>query len=170
MDPQPAQRPWYRQGWPWFLLLLPATAVVASFVTLYIAISHPQSVVRDEYYKDGLAVNRSLAQAEAARALGLAGELAIEPATRLVTLRIAPADALPATLYLALLHPTDAELDRVLPLARLGEGEYAGTLDALPDGRRYLQLGASRDSSPWLLRGELDPRPNGISTLRPAAN
>ena len=29
--------PWYRQGWPWFLILLPATVVVACFITLYLA-------------------------------------------------------------------------------------------------------------------------------------
>ena len=30
--------PWYRQGWPWFLIAFPATAVVAGIATLVIAI------------------------------------------------------------------------------------------------------------------------------------
>ena len=40
--------PWYRQFWPWFIIALPAAAVVASFVTLWLAISRPDYVVLDE--------------------------------------------------------------------------------------------------------------------------
>jgi len=51
-DKQNAQNnpvtPWYRQFWPWFIIALPATAVVASFVTLWLAISRPDYIVIDE--------------------------------------------------------------------------------------------------------------------------
>jgi len=40
--------PWYRQFWPWFLIALPAAAVIASFITLYLAITHPVHLVIDE--------------------------------------------------------------------------------------------------------------------------
>jgi len=40
--------PWYRQFWPWFIIALPASVVVASFVTLWLAISHPDHLVVDE--------------------------------------------------------------------------------------------------------------------------
>ena len=40
--------PWYRQFWPWFIIALPASAVVASFFTLYLAISNPDQLVVDE--------------------------------------------------------------------------------------------------------------------------
>jgi FixH len=36
--------PWYRQFWPWFLIALPGSVVIASFVTLYIASSEPLDV------------------------------------------------------------------------------------------------------------------------------
>ena len=29
--------PWYRQAWPWFLISLPATAVIAGSFTFYLA-------------------------------------------------------------------------------------------------------------------------------------
>jgi hypothetical protein len=38
-------RPWYVQFWPWFLILLPAAAVVASIVTLIIATTHAPDVL-----------------------------------------------------------------------------------------------------------------------------
>jgi hypothetical protein len=41
-------QPWYRQFWPWFIIALPASAVIASFVTLWLAISNPDHLVVDE--------------------------------------------------------------------------------------------------------------------------
>ena len=50
--------PWYRQFWPWFIIALPAAAVLAGFFTLWLAISNPDyMVVDDEEYQrlnDGL--------------------------------------------------------------------------------------------------------------------
>lgn len=52
-NPVPAEDlPWYRQFWPWFIIALPAAAVIASFITLWLAISHPvHLVVDDEEYR-----------------------------------------------------------------------------------------------------------------------
>ncbi len=47
-----AEPPWYRQFWPWFIIALPASAVIAGFYTLYLAISQPvQLVVTDDEYR-----------------------------------------------------------------------------------------------------------------------
>lgn len=50
---EPLQEPpWYRQFWPWFIIALPAAAVIASLITLYLAVSRPvQLVVDDEEYR-----------------------------------------------------------------------------------------------------------------------
>jgi len=40
--------PWYRQFWPWFIIALPASAVVASFITLWLAMSRPDHLVVDD--------------------------------------------------------------------------------------------------------------------------
>ncbi|MFN2376686.1 MAG: FixH family protein [Candidatus Binatia bacterium] len=41
-------KPWYRQFWPWFLILLPATSVVFSFATLYVALRDADEVLPHE--------------------------------------------------------------------------------------------------------------------------
>jgi hypothetical protein len=51
-----AHAPWYKQFWPWFLIVLPTTAVIASFITLYIAVKHADSPVQDDYVQHGLTV------------------------------------------------------------------------------------------------------------------
>lgn len=50
---QPGQNlPWFRQFWPWFIIALPASAVIASFVSLWLAVSNPDYlVVSDDEYQ-----------------------------------------------------------------------------------------------------------------------
>ena len=50
------ERPWYRQFYPWMLIALPASAVIGGFVTLYIAISHPDALVRKDCVRDGVTI------------------------------------------------------------------------------------------------------------------
>ena len=46
---EPVQnQPWYRQFWPWFIIALPASAVIASFISLWLAVSNPDHLVVDE--------------------------------------------------------------------------------------------------------------------------
>ncbi len=40
--------PWYRQFWPWFLVVLPAASVALSFFTLYMALEGGDAVVPHE--------------------------------------------------------------------------------------------------------------------------
>jgi uncharacterized protein len=49
----PPEPPWYRQFYPWMLIALPAAAVIAGFVTLYLAIAHPDTLVRKDCVRDG---------------------------------------------------------------------------------------------------------------------
>jgi hypothetical protein len=62
--------PWYRQLWPWLLISGPATVLVAGAITMWIAFSTSDGLVADDYYKQGLAINKRLAREDAARARG----------------------------------------------------------------------------------------------------
>jgi hypothetical protein len=39
-------KPWYNYFWVWFMLSLLGTVIIAGFITLYLAIAHPDPVVR----------------------------------------------------------------------------------------------------------------------------
>jgi hypothetical protein len=151
----PREDRWYRHGWPWFLFLLPAAVVVASFATLWIAVSNPESTVRDDYYRHGLELNRRIERAAAARARGLHAELTLA-ADGTLELRVEPVEGLPPSLELALLHPTDSTQDQSLVLAQSAPGRYAGRLPGIPAGKRYLQLAHAADDAAWALQGTLD--------------
>ncbi|MFH0934336.1 MAG: FixH family protein, partial [Pseudomonadota bacterium] len=64
-------KPWYREPWPWFLMSLPATAVIAGVATVVIAIQSADGMVVGDYYKAGLAINQTLARDNAATEMAL---------------------------------------------------------------------------------------------------
>ncbi len=130
--------PWYRQRWPWLLMLGPAIVVVAGFVTLWLAISSYDGLVADDYYKRGLGINRTLERADRASALGLVAVIDVDAdgAARVaLSSTVLDLAAVPATIRLTLLHPTRAGADRRVELVRGPDGLYRGRVDALPPGR-----------------------------------
>jgi len=167
-------QPWYRQFWPWFLIALPATVVVAGFFTLYLAIKYSDDLVSDNYYRDGLAINQQLTQDIHATELALSARLDFnsgsDDAIEVLALELnseLKTFVMPAVLKLYLLHPTDASADRVIKLIAAGDGRYQGQLPALPTQRVYLRLipvalndnisqQSSLQSAAWRLAGEID--------------
>ena len=58
--------PWYRQFWPWFIIALPASSVIASLTLVYLAVSRPDYVViKDEEYRQLNSELKAQAQAPA---------------------------------------------------------------------------------------------------------
>jgi hypothetical protein len=49
----PTARPWYRQYWPWLLMIPPTAAVIGGAITLYLAITRPDVLVREDCHRDG---------------------------------------------------------------------------------------------------------------------
>lgn len=148
----PAPKPWYREPWPWFLMSLPATAVIAGVATVWIAVRSADGLVVGDYYKAGLAINQTLARDDVARALGLHATVAAEDGTLTVTLA-GRLEAYPDTLSLTLAHPTRQGEDQALMLTHAGDGRYRAAMPALPDGKWQLQLADA--SARWRLAGVL---------------
>lgn len=131
--------PWYRQRWPWFLISFPLTAVLAGFATWYIAWSSNDGLVADDYYKQGLEINRSLASQETARQLGLVGLLTGSADGLVLRLKAEREITFPSRLRLKILSPVRAGLDQVVEL--VGEaGLYRGRMPDLSKGHWNLVL------------------------------
>ncbi|WP_025673520.1 FixH family protein [Salinivibrio socompensis] len=67
--------PWYKQFWPWFLIALPATVVVASLVTFTLFSMNSVSLVAEDYYKKGKGINVDLSKLKVADQLGISAQL-----------------------------------------------------------------------------------------------
>lgn len=59
-----ASEPWWKFGHVWMLIAGPAIVVVAGFVTLWLAISQPDPVVTEDYYRKGIEINQTLDRPE----------------------------------------------------------------------------------------------------------
>jgi hypothetical protein len=147
-----ASKPWYREPWPWFLISLPATAVIAGVTTVWIAATSADGLVVGDYYKAGLAINQTLARDDAARALALTATLKNEDGALALTLA-GHMKAYPEQLTLTLAHPTRQGLDQTLALSHAGGGHYRTALPALAAGKWHAQLADT--ASTWRLSGVL---------------
>ncbi|MBW7925946.1 MAG: FixH family protein [Burkholderiaceae bacterium] len=124
-------RPWYRHAAPWLLAIAPAAALLGGLVTLWLAVTTSDSLVVDDYYREGRAINQQLARDRLAVALGLRAELRFEPAAPAggepaVTLQLAAdrGSGWPPELGLRIVHATKAALDREYRLEQVAGGRY----------------------------------------------
>jgi len=149
--------PWYREPWPWILMAGPVAAVVAGVITLWIAVTHQDALVADDYYKRGLAINQTLEKERQAAALGLAGQLQVG-ADGLRVRVVLDGQAEAPRLVLRLAHATVADLDQKITLERSAGGWYEGMLAAPLNGRWKVLLedaqGAWRLTGSWLGDGD----------------
>lgn len=140
-------KPWYREPWPWLLMSGPAIVIVAGVVTTAIAVQTSDGVVADDYYKQGLGINRTLARDAAAAALHVKAEVQFNEERTRARVRLA-GDTHPAHLRMTLVHPTRAGGDQAVELQRVSP---AGAAPALYEGAL-----ASPHAGTWRLRIEDD--------------
>jgi hypothetical protein len=122
--------PWYRNRWPWLLMAGPAVVLVAGAATTWIAFASADGLVAEDYYKQGLGINRRLAREDAARALGISARVDLDG-----SLKVFLNGAAPEALFVHLAHATRAGHDVRLRLAPVRPGIYQAALPELPAGR-----------------------------------
>ena len=144
--------PWYRNVWPWALMAGPAFVVVGGAYATWLAASTSDGLVADDYYKRGLAINRTLARSEYGARIGVSALVRIDAAgdVRVTLAQAAGGEAFPAELRLTLAHPTRAGQDRSATLVRVAGDAYAGHVDPPGAGRRHVIV----ETNQWRLSGD----------------
>jgi hypothetical protein len=51
--------PWWKFGHVWMIIAGPAIVIVASFITLYLAVTRPDELVTEDYYRKGIEINKT---------------------------------------------------------------------------------------------------------------
>ena len=136
----------------WLIAALPATSVVAGFATYFIAAHEPDSLVRAEYRKEGLAlVERSTDADRRASEVGMVARLKVTDGNVELSLRsLLPAQ--PERLSLTVIHPSRESQDLHVSLVLSGDGNYLGTLPNLGEGKRDLVL--EPEDRAWRIAGQ----------------
>lgn len=166
-----ALKPWYKQVWPWILIALPGSAVIACIITIIIAVRSPVSMVEDDYYKEGLAVNQNMEKQRAAEAANIRATLSAKP--RVGTFEVDLNNIDYATLadnpiLLTLIHPADAQQDRETTLARNAAGSLSGTVIPLSTGNWKIKI--EPQDQAWRLMGVMPITDNVPETISLEAN
>ena len=155
--------PWYKYPWPWILMAIPLSAVLFGILMLTMVTQHPDDLVADNYYQDGMAINQSLAMDDKARAMGVSAVLVTDAGVY----DFVVSGATDSVIVLQLFHVTDKERDKRLMLYpgaastdRLVPGiVYAGADNKWAEvfrrpGIWYLQLSGADDN--WRLRQRIE--------------
>jgi hypothetical protein len=146
--------PWYREPWPWILIAGPAIVVAAGFYTLYLAVVGADPLVVDNYYKEGLAINRVLARDHLALQRDYRAVVMLNENRTLVRVQLTGTE-LPAELRLHFIHPTKAGLDRHVSAKQIQAGLYEASVQLAAAGRWGIELGDSQQQ--WRLTGDWHP-------------
>jgi uncharacterized protein len=145
-----AALPWYREPWPWILIAGPAIVVVAGFITLYIAITLSDPLVVDNYYKEGLAINRTLDRDHVASQRGYRAVVATNSDRTVLRIQTIGA-GLPPVLRLRLIHPTKSGFDQTLVATQVAPDVYQANLQLTPALRWDVELDDAQQQ--WRLTG-----------------
>ncbi|MBS3803441.1 MAG: FixH family protein [Oleiphilaceae bacterium] len=167
MTEQTSSGPWYRQPWLLFLLIFPGASIIWCTIAITVALNTDNSMVTDDYSKEGRGINMAIARDVQAADMGLIAQLDFSSERLSLTLDTDPGQGDFPYLVLKLFHPTLGDRDRTIQLQRAGGGQYTASVPPNIDGRWYLDLqGPSND---WRLKGEISLPSTSALTLEPAA-
>ena len=137
--------PWFREPWVWAIIGLLLTTFVWGTYRIVYAFNVQDSVVVDDYYKNGKTINQDLTRDQNARDLAISASLSIDDVMGEVRVTVhGQVQDWPGQLKLSLLSPTFAERDQVLMLTRTvtqtSDVVYVGQIDFATQGRTYIHL------------------------------
>jgi uncharacterized protein len=162
-DPVRHDRSAWREPWVWLIVGIPALTVVAGFVTWWIAAQRADSNVAEDYYKRGLAINRSLEREARALESGVTATLELRDGNDL-NVALGGAIAPPASITVLLTHPVRAERDVRLLLDRQPDGTYRILSPQVKAGN----WGVAIESQDWrLATRRLGLQDGASATIRP---
>ena len=150
------KQPWYRYPMVWLLVVPPLAAVIGGVIMISLAISSDDGLVADDYYHQGMEINRALGRDQKASDYALYAQLYWHDETHIRLQLQANNDAALTSenLNLSLRHPTREGFDQHLPLTAMPEtkGLYQTELKAaLPRGSWIVSISTDE----WRLLGRL---------------
>jgi len=115
------KKAWFKQFWPWFLIILPLSAVIAGISTVIIATNHKPDMVVDDYYAQGKAINNDLTLIKNARTNNISASVTQSDNELIISLTGVQDKS---SIHLFLYHSTLAERDMSQLLTADGRGQY----------------------------------------------
>ncbi|MGY0616086.1 FixH family protein [Vibrio sp. FJH11] len=146
-------KPWYKQFWPWFLIILPLTVISWTIVTVVVFSNNSVSLVAEDYYKKGKGINVDISKMNVARDLSLNANISSESNTVVIHFNkgeLAHYPALTATFT----HRTLPDRDFSKLVTADASGNYRLTLDHEIMGPWFVEL--QPHDQKWMIQGKVE--------------
>jgi hypothetical protein len=132
---------------------IPLLAVIASFLTLFLAIAKPDGELPEQYHWEGFKLDRDFEQSKRAAALNVRATVTRTQAG-ICRLELSVKDTPPAALTLVLTHATQPGHDRTLNLTRASLKHEGASYEApcVPVPNAHWRVSLSDDQGAWSLR------------------
>lgn len=154
IDPTRDTEPWYKYRWTWFIMLGPAIVVVAGLTTAYIAVKQQDTLVVDDYYTQGNAINQDLRRDRAATKLALGMDMTYNPAAAKLqgTLFGAGKPLANNPVMIHFMHPTLPEKDLSFTTRTDASGQFSINLADLEMAR--WQVAVTGSEGDWRMAAD----------------
>jgi len=136
-------KPWHRYPLVWMMIAIPSSAVFMGVILLWLAIDTDDGLVADDYYKQGLEINRVIIRDKKAAELGVSAVIKFDNNNRVINLDFnkGALTVFPDTLQLSFQHATRANSDVVVNMNHGIDNQYVGNIkEALTEGIWYFEL------------------------------
>lgn len=135
--------PWYRFPFVWFAFSIPAAAVISGIGMIWVSVVTDDGLVADDYYKQGLAINKSLKRERRAFELGVSAYFEYDRELNRVLLAFDKGELAdyPEVLSFHLEHATRAGSDKQIELMHGLDNQYIGYVkEKMPAGVWHVEL------------------------------
>lgn len=133
------EKPWYKQFWPWFLISIPLSSLIVGSQVIRLATDGTNSLVVDDYYKEGKSINTRIDKIENAITLNITTKLNVQyGSVSLEFLSGAPISG--QALRLEFFHVTQEFKDFSILLTRDASGIYRNNEENVIKGKWRLRL------------------------------
>jgi uncharacterized protein len=134
--------PWYKEPYVWMLILFPMLAVIGGIVTTILAVQSDDGLVVDDYYKQGLEINRTLERDKVALDYNLDADIQLDQKLEEVSITMSSVLGFvyPKNLSVTFLHATRSGLDKEVNMLLTQENIYRGNLSVLAAGKWYVHI------------------------------
>ena len=164
---------WYQE--PWLLLVVggPLVVVCASIFTGAIAFMGSDKVVAEDYYKQGLMIDKDIQRDAKARELKMAATLQFDASSNKIRMTLSGSGALPDSLQLSVASAASdgmsvAEIIRRLPMVQVSPGVYEGDSKLISNisSNSVKLFHLKLEASDWRLAGDWFEPEQKVAQLR----
>ena len=165
MQSNEPSKPWHKYPLVWMMLFIPFSAVIMGVVMIWLAVDTDDGLVADDYYKQGLEINRVIERDKKAAELGLRAIIEFDNSARIIRVEFDKGllESFPKSLPLQLQHATRENSDITVLLDHGMGNQYIGHVSqSISEGVWYFEI-ADAD---WKLNARSHVRSKNIIHLQ----